>query len=72
MAEMCAALAAWRKSINAQENTPNPDFDPERFRKLYVDVDASQFEPAKASLPEWQKMWQWRKLMDSVPHNPKN
>jgi hypothetical protein len=64
---MCAALAAWRKSVNAQENKPNPDFDPSQFRKLYLDVDASRFDPPKAAQADWEKMWRWRKLMDSVP-----
>lgn len=29
-AAMRKKLAAWRKSVNAQENAPNPDFDPAR------------------------------------------
>ena len=66
-ATMRAALAAWRKRVNAQENSPNPDFDPSKFRELYIDVDASRFDPPKASQADWEKMWQWRKLMDSVP-----
>jgi arylsulfatase A len=66
-AAMRAALAAWRKGVNAQENLPNPDFDPSRFRELYIDVDASLFDPPKASPADWEKMWQWRKRMDSAP-----
>ena len=67
VATMCAALAAWRKGINAQENTPNPEFDQAQFRELYIDVDASRFDPLEASRADWEKMWQWRKFMDSVP-----
>ena len=66
VAKMRAALAAWRKSVNAQENKPNPNFDPAKFRELYIDVDASQFEPAKANQADWEKMWQWRKQMNAV------
>jgi hypothetical protein len=66
VATMRAALAAWRKSVNAQENAPNPDFDAAKFRDLYIDVDASRFRPEKASKSDWKKMWQWRKEMNAV------
>jgi arylsulfatase A len=64
--DMRAALAAWRREVNAQANTPNPDFDPSRYRQLYVDVDASRFEPAKADSAQWETMWQWRKEMNAA------
>ena len=59
-------MAAWRKDVNAQENAPNPDFDPAKYRELYIDVDASRFAPAKADNAQWERMWQWRKKMDAV------
>lgn len=71
VSRMRAALASWRQSVDAQGNRPNPDFDPARFRELYVDVDASRFMPEASDEPQWQKMWQWRKAMDSVPKLPK-
>jgi hypothetical protein len=61
---MRAALAAWRKSVDAHENKPNPNFDAARFRDLYIDVDPSKFAPATASETDWEKMWQWRKEMN--------
>lgn len=69
--QMRAALAAWRKEVKAQENTPNPDADPAKYRRLYVDVDASQFDPAKADRPQWETMWQWRKEMNAALDEPK-
>ena len=66
VAKMHAALAAWRKSVNAQGNTPNPSFDEAKYGELYVDVDASRFEPVKADQAQWQKMWAWRKAMNAV------
>ena len=63
---MRTALAAWRKEVNAQENTPNPNFDPDKFRELYTDVDVGRFDPANASQAEWEKVWQWRKEMNAV------
>ena len=66
VSQMRTALAAWRKETNAQENTPNPDFDPAKYRRLYVDVDASRFDPAKADQAQWEAIWQWRKEMDDA------
>ena len=66
VAGMREALAAWRKEVNAQENTPNPDFVPDKYRELYVDVDASRFEPAQADQTQWETMWKWRKTMNAV------
>jgi len=66
VSQMRATLAAWRKAMNAQSNTPNPDFDPAKYRQLYVDVDASRFEPAKASQAQWETMWQWRAEMNAA------
>ena len=65
-AKMQEALAAWRKSINANENKPNPNFDAAKFRDLYIDVDPSKFAPATASQADWEKMWQWRKEMNEM------
>ena len=66
VAEMRAALAAWRHEISAQTNTPNPQFEAAKYRELYLDVDASWFDPARAGQADWDKMWQWRKQMNSA------
>jgi arylsulfatase A-like enzyme len=66
VAQMRAALAAWRKSVSAQENRPNPNFNPEKYRELYVNVDASRFKPDQADKAQWETMWRWRKAMDTV------
>lgn len=62
-----AALAAWRSSVQAQSNRPNPNFDPALYRRLYVDVDASRFDPTQASEAEWTRMQEWRQGMNSSP-----
>lgn len=64
--EMQDALAVWRKSVDAQTNAPNPSFVPARFRELYVDVDPSRFEPAKADAAQWQQIGSWRKKMNAA------
>ncbi len=66
VAKMHAALTVWRRDVKAQANTPNPRFDPAKYRELYVDVDASRFDPAKADSAQWERIWQWRKKMDDV------
>jgi arylsulfatase A len=63
---MRAALAAWRREINTQENRPNPDFVPAKYRELYGDEDPSQFDPLRADQAQWIKIWTWRKGMNSV------
>ncbi len=64
--KMRAALGAWRKEVGAQENRPNPNFDPAKFNALYRDVDASRFDPAQASQAQWEAIWAWRKEMNAV------
>lgn len=71
-ATMRAALTAWRKSINAQENQPNPHFDPAKYRELYTDLDASQFDPPNATGADWEKIWQWRQRMNAVVSGPRS
>ena len=67
VAQMGAALAAWRRGINAQENKPNPGFSPNAFRELYQDVDASRFLPETADQTQWESMWRWRRGMNAAP-----
>ena len=59
-------LHAWRKQIGAQENEPNPAFQPELFQKLYVDVDPSQPELLPTSAAMAEAMQPWRKLMNEM------
>jgi len=68
--QMQAALATWRKQVHAQENTPNPNFIPAKYRELYVDTDPSRFDPVQASQTQWKQIWSWRQGMNAVvPHN---
>ena len=65
-AKMKQQLADWLKASGAQMMTPNPDFDAGLFRKLYVDVDPSTYNSATASPAEFDRMQEWRSLMDQV------
>lgn len=65
-AKMRDELKAWRKQIGAQENHPNPAFQPELFHKLYVDVDPSRPELLPTSAAMAEVMQPWRKLMNEM------
>jgi arylsulfatase A-like enzyme len=68
--DLAARLASlheeWLTAINAQRNTPNPDFDPALFKKLYVDYDPSLpvLRPTAAQME--QDMQAWRRVMNEV------
>lgn len=65
--QMRASLSAWRKEMKAQANTPNPNFDMAKYRELYIDVDASRFDPFQADQAQWEAIWNWRKSMNIMP-----
>lgn len=67
---MRTELAAWRRGVNAQTNRPNPHIDAAKYRELYVEMDASRFDPPRASIDQWEKIWDWRKQMNAAPKNP--
>jgi hypothetical protein len=56
----------WLVAINAQRNTPNPDFDPALFKKLYQDFDPSRPILRKTATEAEQDMKAWRALMNEV------
>jgi hypothetical protein len=65
-AELKAKLAAWRKSVGAQEPTPNPEFDEAKHRAIYVDRDSSRLE-GKGTAEELAERWRsWRTAMNEV------
>jgi arylsulfatase A-like enzyme len=66
VAQLDKHLEEWRKSIGAQTNEPNPDFDPALFKKLYEDFDPSRPPLAKTSAEMEQQMKAWRELMNEV------
>ena len=61
-----AALADWRRAIGAQQNAPNPDFDPLAHRALYIDIDPSRFNASIAGQQQVDRMQQWRKAMNAA------
>jgi arylsulfatase A-like enzyme len=63
---MRARLREWRRSMGAQENTPNPSADDGLFRRMYVEFDPSRFDPLRADDRAWQAMAGWRVLMNAA------
>jgi hypothetical protein len=61
-----AALAAWRDATGAQTNSPNPHFQASLARPLYVEIDVSRFDPLRATGPDWERIWTWRKGLDAA------
>jgi arylsulfatase A-like enzyme len=59
-------LAEWRKEVGAQDNSPNPKFDPALHKALYIDVDPSRYDPLTAGPAGLARLLEWRKRMDSV------
>ena len=63
-------LRAWRKSVDAQENGPNPAVNESMYVALYVTFDPTRFDPLRAGDVEWQKVAEWRKLMNTAVAKP--
>jgi arylsulfatase A-like enzyme len=72
VAAMRAGLDTWRKQIGAQENTPNANFDPAQYKRIYQDIDISQLKPNGNAAETGKSAAAWRKAMDAaVARTPK-
>jgi arylsulfatase A len=66
-AEMKAKLAAWRKSIGAQECMPNPEINAAAHRALYVERDPSKLIPGTFKAADLEAQWKpWREAMNAA------
>lgn len=59
-------LRAWRRAVGAQENRPNPAFDPTAHRRLYLDVDVSRLRPTASGAATAAPLRAWREAMDAA------
>ena len=50
-----------------EHHTPNLD---RLYNALYVTFDPTRFDPLRAGDAEWQKVAEWRKLMDAAVAKP--
>ncbi|MHA3774986.1 sulfatase-like hydrolase/transferase [Verrucomicrobiota bacterium sgz303538] len=66
VAAMRGALEAWRRSVGAQENTPNPDFEPLAAKPCYQDIDTSLLTPLASASATAEKLSEWRRGMNAA------
>jgi arylsulfatase A-like enzyme len=59
-------LAAWRRTVRAQMNTPNPNYDAGRAKPLYADIDISLLKPATTAAEMAEKLGPWRAGMNAA------
>jgi arylsulfatase A-like enzyme len=65
-ADLRETLDAWRARVGARMPTPNPDFDADMNRQLYINQDPSQLaaqSTAAATAPQWKT---WRGEMNAA------
>ena len=65
-ADMSRRLHGWIKSMNAQTNSPNPNFKPEMFHKLYEGTDVSHYVPTRADEATRARVLEWRRGMNAA------
>jgi arylsulfatase A len=63
-------LRDWRKSVGAQENTSNPNWNAELYKQIYVDFDSTRFDPLRADAAAWKAVALWRQRMDAAIRRP--
>jgi arylsulfatase A len=64
--KLLADLRTWRKRVGARMLSPNPDFDAQMHRRLYIDQDPSHLLPSETAAetaPAWRD---WRKAMNTA------
>jgi arylsulfatase A-like enzyme len=71
VADLRGKLEAWRRSVGAQENTANPDFNGKVWRRLYADLDSSRLAVEDQAATMATKLEPWRALMNQVLSKPK-
>ncbi len=65
-AELLGELRAWRTRVGAQMPTPNPEFDADKHRRLYVEQDPSRLTPDATAAATAQNWKAWRKAMNAA------
>jgi hypothetical protein len=65
-ADLQAKLEAWRKSVGAQEGTPNAEFDESFHKRLYEDIDTSRLAAGPNAAELRAKLTEWRAGMDAA------
>lgn len=66
VAELRGKLEQWRRSIKAQENVANPEFDGTLARHCYAETDISRLQPGKTAATMAPALEPWRQWMNEV------
>ena len=69
-ADLRARLRAWRTSVGAQENTPNPSLDAALYDAIYTEFDSTRFDPLRADAAAWKNAAVWRQRMNAALKTP--
>lgn len=59
-------LHAWLDTVDAQRNLPNPDFDAQLHRLLYIQTDVSRLQPADTAAEIRRRLAAWRQAMNQA------
>jgi hypothetical protein len=63
---MQAQLAAWRTSVGAQANSPNPAYEQAAGDRIYRDFNSSLFPIKSTAVETAPLLLEWRRLMDEA------
>jgi arylsulfatase A-like enzyme len=66
VAELRGRLEEWRRDVDAQGNTANPEFNGTLWRRLYKDVDPSRLPVDETAAASAKSLEAWRGLMNAV------
>lgn len=66
VASMRGSLEAWRRSVGAQENTANADFEPLMAKPCYEDIDTTVLKPLPTAVGMVERLTPWREAMDAA------
>ena len=65
-AELLGKLQAWRTAVGARMPVPNPNFDADLHRRLYIDRDPSRLKAAPTAAEMWHEWKPWRDEMNKA------
>lgn len=66
-----SALLSWRDSVGVQKGQPNPEFDPDLHKRIYLDQDPSKLGHSESAKIIGEKWKAWRALMNQAVQGKK-
>lgn len=59
-------LAAWKQSVKAQENSPNPNFAPATAEPCYGKIDTTRLKPRATAASMEPELRPWRQALEDI------